>query len=59
MRPKDALHVATALLHGCPILETFDRALIAKGGDIAGLTVREPQRARQPSLELVREPPVT
>ena len=59
VRPKDAIHVATALLHDCPILETFDRALIAKGRDIAGLTVREPQRARQPSLELVREPPAT
>lgn len=32
IRPKDAIHVATALDAGCTALETFDEGLIAKSG---------------------------
>jgi predicted nucleic acid-binding protein len=47
IRPKDSIHVATAQRYECPVLETFDAPLIAKGRDIDGLEIREPQPARQ------------
>ena len=52
IKPKDAIHVATALRYQCPILETFDGPLIGKSGSARGLTIREPQRARQSSLDI-------
>lgn len=51
IRPKDAVHVATALHHGCGILETFDSGLIGNGAAV-NILIREPQGARQSSLEL-------
>ena len=51
IKPKDAIHVATALRYRCPILETFDAPLVGKSG-VGGLTIREPMRAAQPSLAL-------
>lgn len=52
IKPKDAIHVATALRYKCPLLETFDAPLIGKSDTIPGLTIREPQRARQASLDI-------
>lgn len=44
IKPKDAVHVASALLVEAPILETFDRPLIRKNGKVGnpGLIIREP-----------------
>ncbi len=50
IKPKDAIHVATALRYKCQMLETFDVSLIQLSGTLEGLVIREPQRARQPSL---------
>jgi len=50
IKPKDAIHVATALRYKCPMLETFDEPLIGKSGQVDGLTICAPQKARQPSL---------
>ncbi|MEM1285390.1 MAG: type II toxin-antitoxin system VapC family toxin [Pseudomonadota bacterium] len=52
IKPKDAVHVATAFQYGCPILETFDGQLIAKAADLEGVHVREPQPAKQGSLNV-------
>lgn len=54
IRPKDAIHVATALDVGVPTLETFDDGLIKKSGVIAGraLVIRKPLAAAQGSLPL-------
>lgn len=51
IRPKDAIHVATALDAKISILETFDKGLIGKSG-ACGLTVRTPQPSRQGTLDL-------
>lgn len=44
IRPKDAVHVATALEVPVPTLETFDASLIAKSGKIgtSTLVIRKP-----------------
>lgn len=43
LKPFDAAHVATALHHAIPVLETFDRPLIGRiGSNEPGLTVRWP-----------------
>jgi hypothetical protein len=34
LRPKDATHVATAVVHSIPVLDTFDRPLITRSGKI-------------------------
>jgi hypothetical protein len=54
VKPKDAVHVATALHLNVPIFETFDGDLIAKSGTIGtpGLISREPQPNKQGSLDL-------
>lgn len=52
IRPKDAIHVATALRYDCTLLETFDGPLISRSGEIRGLIIREPKPAAQPSLDL-------
>lgn len=51
IKPKDSIHVATALRYRCSLLETFDAPLIGKSG-VGGLTIREPQRAAQPGFDL-------
>jgi predicted nucleic acid-binding protein len=51
IRPKDAIHVATALDAKVLVLETFDAGLISKSGTV-GLTIRTPQPTNQGSLDL-------
>lgn len=36
VKPKDAIHVATALEAGVPYLDTFDDGLIARSGQVGG-----------------------
>lgn len=36
IKPKDAVHVATAIRAGSPVLDTFDEDLIKKSGMLAG-----------------------
>lgn len=50
IKPKDSVHVATALRYDCPILETFDGPLIARGLEIEGIEIREPRPAAQGTL---------
>jgi predicted nucleic acid-binding protein len=53
IKPKDAIHVATALHLGVDVLETFDGDLIKKSGTVGDplLKIRQPQPPRQGSLE--------
>jgi predicted nucleic acid-binding protein len=55
IRPKDAIHVATAISFGCDALETFDKSLIGKSGKVGNplLLIREPQAAIQARMPLV------
>ncbi|WP_413873549.1 type II toxin-antitoxin system VapC family toxin [Albidovulum sp.] len=52
IKPKDAIHVATALHLGVDALETFDVELINMSGTVGTplLLIREPQAAAQGSL---------
>ncbi|MBV9785538.1 MAG: type II toxin-antitoxin system VapC family toxin [Acidisphaera sp.] len=52
VRPKDAIHVATALDAKVPTLETFDEVLLKRSGMIGGvpLLVRKPIAPRQSSF---------
>ena len=44
LKQADAIHVATALFHGVPILETYDaNHILPLNGQIAGLTIQRPQ----------------
>lgn len=54
IRPKDAIHVATALDAGAPVLETFDDNLIGKSGKVGttSLIIRRPLTAAQIALDL-------
>ena len=49
IKPKDAIHVATAIHLGADALETFDKGLISKSGSVGLplLLIREPQAAAQ------------
>jgi predicted nucleic acid-binding protein len=49
IKPKDAIHVATAIHLGADALETFDKNLIGKSGTVGTplLLIREPQAAAQ------------
>jgi predicted nucleic acid-binding protein len=51
IKPKDAVHVASALAAGCPILETYDGPLTKKGGKV-GIIIREPPPRANPQLPL-------
>lgn len=59
IKPKDAIHVATAIHLKVDALETFDADLIKKAGNIGGsiLVVREPQAARQGRMNLASPKP--
>lgn len=52
IRPKDAIHVATALSDGIAVLETFDQLLIDRSGKVGSppLQIRKPLAAKQPRL---------
>jgi len=54
IKPKDAIHVATAVHLAADALETFDRDLIGKSGHVGSplLLIREPQAAAQGRLDL-------
>jgi len=52
IRPKDAIHVATALSRSCTILETFDKDLLRKNSGFNNLEIRNPVPAAQSSLDL-------
>lgn len=55
IKPKDAIHVATAVAFGANALETFDNGLIGKSGKVGVplLLIREPQAAAQARMPLV------
>lgn len=52
IKPKDAIHVATALDAKIAILETFDENLLAKSGTVGNpvLTIRKPIPPRAPKM---------
>lgn len=52
IRPKDAIHVATALDAKVAALETFDEKLLTKSGALGnpGLVIRKPIPPTQPRL---------
>jgi predicted nucleic acid-binding protein len=52
IKPKDAIHVATALEAGLTILETFDHGLISRTGLVGSppLVIREPSAPDQRDL---------
>jgi len=54
IKPKDAIHVATAVHLGADALETFDKQLIKKSGTAGKslLLIREPQAATQGRFDL-------
>ncbi len=52
VRPKDAIHVATAIHHEIGILETFDEGLLAQTGKIGTLIIRKPIAPPQGELPL-------
>jgi hypothetical protein len=54
VRPKDAIHVATALEAKVLVIETFDKAFIAKSGLIGTppIIIREPIGPAQKRLDL-------
>ncbi len=54
IKPKDAIHVATAMDIGVPTLETFDEGLLKKSGSIGAymLTIRKPLAPGQGTLDL-------
>jgi predicted nucleic acid-binding protein len=52
VKPKDAIHVATALDIGVAALETFDDFLLKKSGTVGnpGLLIRKPIAPAQPDM---------
>jgi predicted nucleic acid-binding protein len=54
IKPKDAIHVATALVAKCPTLETFDDQLLAKSSTVGSppLVIRKPVPPKQGRLHL-------
>lgn len=54
VKPKDAVHVASALVVEAPIFETFDKPLIRKSGKLGAppLIIREPPPPAAPGLPL-------
>lgn len=64
VRPKDAVHVASAVSAGVPVFETYDAGLIRLSGRLGGsppLTVREPQPlgggGAAPQIDVLLDPP--
>lgn len=53
IKPKDALHVASALAAEVTIFETFDGPLIRKGRKATKIQFRQPPARPQPGLPLI------
>lgn len=58
IKPKDAIHVATAIHIGVDAFETFDKKLVKKSGTVGKplLLIREPEAAAQGRLHLPSPP---
>ena len=56
IKPKDAIHIATAIELAVPIFETFDGPLLNRDGAIGlpPLVIRKPIAALQPGLDFGR-----
>lgn len=52
IKPKDAIHVASAIAANVAVFETYDRPLIRKGNRATKMHFREPPPRRQPNLPL-------
>ncbi len=52
IKPKDSIHLATALHVSCDVLESFDSDLLSKNGRFGSLVIQEPQCKAQGSLDL-------
>jgi predicted nucleic acid-binding protein len=59
VRPKDAIHIATAIEAKVAIIETFDDPFIGKSGLVGcpTLIIRKPVAPPQPRLDLQYQPP--
>jgi predicted nucleic acid-binding protein len=51
IKPKDAIHVASAIAAEAPVFETYDKPLRKKGPKV-GLIIREPPPRLEPRLPL-------
>lgn len=56
IKPKDSIHLATALHMQCGVLETYDSDLLKKAGQFGGLVIQPPQCKKQGSLDLRHAP---
>lgn len=52
IKPKDSVHLATALHISCDVLESFDSDLLGKNGRFGSLIIQQPQCKAQGSLDL-------
>lgn len=52
IKPKDAVHVASAIVASVSFFETYDGPLIKKGKKIANIEFRQPPFRTQPDLPL-------
>lgn len=54
IKPKDAIHVATAIEAKIGVIETFDEPFIGKSGTIGGqmIVIRKPIAPAQPRLDV-------
>jgi len=58
VHPKDSIHVATAILHKVPVLNTFDKDLLKLSEQVGGtpvLKICEPDVVVEPRLEFEDE----
>ena len=57
IKPKDAVHVATALNTKCTVLETFDKGLLEESGKVGNppLTIRKPIERAQKSFPAMKK----
>lgn len=56
IKPKDSVHLASALHLQCDVLETYDTDFLRKAGSFGALVIREPQCKSQGSLDLRNAP---
>jgi predicted nucleic acid-binding protein len=52
IKPKDAVHVASAIAADVTVFETYDRPLVTKGNKATKIKFREPPLRGQPNLPL-------